>query len=236
MAAPGVRARKVDAVDLLLVQDDAGFAEMLAQDLRDFGHGVTLAGDGRAALHAIDDHAFDAILLDWMLPKVDGLAVLRQMREQGMTVPILMLSARGRTVDKVEALKAGADDYVVKPVATEELDARIGAIVRGRRWTGDGDTIRAGDIVVSPGKVRAWRDGVVLDLGATEFNLLCELARNAGMVVTRAVLVERVWGLDIVPATNIVDTYVCRLRARLALPDKPDPIVTKRGIGYYLRA
>ncbi len=222
-------------MDLLLVQDDAGFAEMLANDLREFDHVATLAGDGRSALHAIDGRAFDAILLDWMLPKIDGLAVLRQLREQGMTVPIIMLSARGRTVDKVEALRAGADDYIVKPVETEELEARIGAIVRGRRWTGDGDTIRAGDIVVSPGKVRAWRNGVVLDLGATEFNLLSELVRNAGMVVTRAALVERVWGLQSVPATNIVDTYICRLRARLALPDRPDPIETKRGVGYRLR-
>ncbi|TVV70541.1 response regulator transcription factor [Sphingomonas solaris] len=222
-------------MDLLVVDNDAGFAGKLADDLRGLDHGVTIAADAPAALHSLDRQAHDAVILGWALPGLDGLAMLRQLRAQGMTVPVILLSTRGRTIDKVEALRAGADDYMVRPAETEELDARLLAVVRGRRWRSDGDTIRAGDILVSPGRMQAWRDGVPLDLGVTEFGLLAALARDAGSVVTRIALLRRVWGHDAAPATNILDAYVYRLRARLAMPGRPDPIVTRRGIGYLLR-
>lgn len=221
---------------LLLVEDDAVFASAIAEELRGFDHVVTLAGDGRAALAAVDSVSFDAVILDRMLPKVDGIAVLERLRGSDMTVPVIMLSALGRSVEKVEGLEAGADDYVVKPIAAAELNARLLALVRGRRWTaGGGDTIQAGDIVVSPAKVRAWRAGVALDLGKLEFKLLAEFVANADAVLSRAMLVERVWGYDFAPTTNIVDVHVRHLRLKLTAAGGDDPIVTMRGVGYLMR-
>jgi two-component system OmpR family response regulator len=158
------------------------------------------------------------------------------LRGANITMPVIMLSALGRSVEKVEGLEAGADDYVVKPVAAVELNARLLALMRGRGWTGSaGDTIHAGDIVVSPTKFRAWRDGIALDLGKLEFKLLAEFVANADAVLTRAMLVERVWGYDFAPTTNIVDVYVRHLRVKLTAAGGDDPIRTVRGVGYMLR-
>ncbi len=224
------------SLNLLLVEDDAVFAQAMAEELRGLDHRVTVAVDGREALAAVDSAPFDAVVLDRMLPKVDGMSVLARLRGGNMTVPVIMLTALGRSVEKVEGLEAGADDYVVKPVAAAELSARLAAIVRGRGWTGgSADTIRAGDIVVSPTKFRAWRDGTALDLGKLEFKLLAEFVANADAVLTRAMLVERVWGYDFAPTTNIVDVYVRHLRVKLTAAGGEDPIATVRGVGYMLR-
>ncbi len=224
------------SLNLLLVEDDAVFAQAMAEELRGLDHRVTVAVDGREALAAVDSAPFDAVVLDRMLPKVDGMSVLARLRGGNMTVPVIMLTALGRSVEKVEGLEAGADDYVVKPVAAAELSARLAAIVRGRGWTGgSADTIRAGDIVVSPTKFRAWRDGTALDLGKLEFKLLSEFVANADAVLTRAMLVERVWGYDFAPTTNIVDVYVRHLRVKLTAAGGEDPIATVRGVGYMLR-
>lgn len=223
-------------MDLLLVDEDGEAAAALAAALRDLGHAVAVAHSGRDALRSLHAEPHDAVILDRTLPQSDGRSVLAQLRREEMTLPVILLGASGRIADKVEALDAGADDYLVRPVAAEELAARLNALLRGRRWgAGSRDTIRAGDIVVSPGKFRAWRAGRDLALGTTELNLLAELARNAGEVLTRPVLLERVWGDRSGRAATIVDTYVCRLRARLALPGRADPIVTMRGVGYMLR-
>lgn len=222
---------------ILLVEDDAQFAEAMAEELRGFDHSVTVAVDGGAALSAVDSDPFDAVVLDRMLPKVDGIAVLERLRRSDMTVPVIMLSALGRSVEKVEGLEAGADDYVVKPIAASELNARLHALVRGRRWTaGGGDTLQAGDIVVSPTRFRAWRAGVALDLGKLEFKLLAEFVANADTVLSRAMLVERVWGYDFAPTTNIVDVHVRHLRMKLTAAGGDDPIVTMRGVGYMMRS
>ncbi|MES2421951.1 MAG: response regulator transcription factor [Pseudomonadota bacterium] len=224
------------SLNLLLVEDDAVFAQAMAEELRGLDHRVTVAVDGREALAAVDSAPFDAVVLDRMLPKVDGISVLARLRGGNMTVPVIMLTALGRSVEKVEGLEAGADDYVVKPVAAAELSARLAAVVRGRGWTGgSADTIRAGDIVVSPTKFRAWRDGIALDLGKLEFKLLSEFVANADAVLTRAMLVERVWGYDFAPTTNIVDVYVRHLRVKLTAAGGEDSIVTVRGVGYMLR-
>lgn len=224
------------SLNLLLVEDDAVFAQTMAEELRGLDHCVTVAVDGREALAAIDSEPFDAVVLDRMLPKVDGMSVLARLRDGNMTVPVIMLTALGRSVEKVEGLEAGADDYVVKPVAAAELSARLAAVVRGRGWTGSSaDTIRAGDIVVSPTRFRAWRDGTAIDLGRLEFKLLAEFVANAETVLTRAMLVERVWGYDFAPTTNIVDVYVRHLRVKLTALGGEDPIVTVRGVGYMMR-
>lgn len=222
--------------NLLLVDDDALFAAAAADELRGWGHAVTVVGAGRDAVAAIRAAAYDAVILDRMLPGLDGMAVVGQLRRDGVTIPILMVSARGRPVERIEGLNAGADDYLAKPVATAELHARLGAIIRGRGWArsaGD-DTIRAGDIVVSPTRFRVWRAGRPIDLGKLEFDLLAELARHAGTVLTRATLFERVWGQGGEPASNIVDVYVRRLRLKLAAAGALDPILTMRGVGYML--
>lgn len=225
-------------MNLLLVEDDDLFSAALAKELGGFGHQSAIVRDGRTALQAIDRDQFDAVLLGWMPPTGDGIDFLRRLRDGGIIVPVIILSARGRSLDKVEGLEAGADDYVVKPACGAELNARLHAIARARRWTAraEGETIRAGDIVVSPGRMRAWRAGEPLDLPGIEFDLLVEFARNAGSVLSRAALLERVWKYDVQPATNIVDSYVCRLRARLTAHGAPNPIATVRGRGYMLAA
>lgn len=223
-------------MNLLLVEDDEQYAATLAEELRALDHRVTIAADGTAALQAIDRAPFDAAILDRMLPHIDGTTVLHRLRESGKRLPVVMLSALGRSTEKVEGLEAGADDYVVKPIPASELDARIKALLRARQWTaGSGDTISAGDLVVSPSRFRAWRADRPLDLVKLELLLLAELVRNAGTVLTRAMLIERVWGYDFEPTTNIVDVQIRALRRKLTADGADDPIVTVRGVGYMLR-
>lgn len=222
-------------LQLLLVEDDAALVAMLGDDLRGLGHDVTVATDGRAAIEAVVRDRFDAMILDLMLPQVDGLSVLERIRQDDMSLAVLILTALGRPVEKIEGLDAGADDYVVKPVTAPELVARINAILRGRRQPAqEGDTLRAGDIVVSPARFRAWREGKAVDLSKIEFNLLLELIRNTDSIVTRAMLLEKVWGYDFEPGTNLVEVHIRRLRAKLMADGGPDPISTVRGVGYRL--
>ena len=224
------------SLHLILVDDDRDFAEGLSTELRARGHRVEHVGDGRQALAAIDREQYDAVILDRMMPRLDGLSVVEALRAGGITVPVIMLTALSMASDKVEGLDAGADDYVVKPVDAQELNARIQAVLRGRRWTSrDSDTIRAGDIVVSPTSFRAWRAGQPITLANLELKLLTELARHEGEVLTRAMLIERVWGYDFEPETNIVDVYIRRLRVKLTEKGGTDPIETVRGIGYSLK-
>lgn len=222
---------------LLLVEDDHSFARLLAEQLASFDHAVTVVNGGRDALLAIGGDKFDAVILDRMIPQIDGVELLHKLRAGNMTLPVVMLSAFGRSAAKVEGLDAGADDYVVKPVDAGELNARLLAVLRGRRWTaGSDDTFRAGDILISPSHYRAHVDGKPIELGKLEFELLAEFARNADAVLTRAMLIERVWKYDFMPDTNIVEVYVRRLRLKLAAAGKEDAIVTVRGIGYMLRS
>jgi len=224
------------AMNLLLIEDDEGFAATLAEELRAFGHQVTIAQTGAAALQIADREPFDAAIIDRLLPQVDGTIVLRRLRESGKVLPVVMLSALDRSEDKIEGLEAGADDYVAKSIPVVELDARLKALLRGRQWSaGGGDTIRVGDITVSPSRFRAWRGDRPLDLVRLELNLLLELARSAGTVLTRATLIERVWHYDHEPATNIVDVQIRALRRKLTADGEDDPIVTVRGVGYMLR-
>ena len=222
---------------LLMVEDDADLATTMSDELRGFGHDVTVAADGQQALCAIAQNPFDAVILDRMLPLIDGMSVLQRMREQDMTMAVVMLSALTRSAQKVEGLEAGADDYVAKPVPAPELNARVQAVLRGRRWTRSGaDTLRAGDIVISPTTFRAWRGEKPIDLPKLELGILIELAKNIDTVVTRKMLLERVWRFDFEPGSNIVEAYIRRLRLKLTMHGDPDPIVTVRGAGYILRS
>ncbi|MCI3179543.1 DNA-binding response regulator [Caulobacter sp. CCUG 60055] len=221
---------------LLLVEDDQVLAAGLVEQLQAFEHQVVHVVDGRQGLRALDDDHFDAVILDWMLPRLDGVSVLTTLRARDVTTPIIMLSALGQSAEKVRGLEAGADDYVVKPVAASELHARLGAVLRARKWArGGSGMLRAGDILVSPEKFRAWRNGKAIDLSHLELNLLAELARNVDTVLTRAMLLERVWAYDFEPSTNIVDVFIRRLRVKLTAAGGDDPIATLRGVGYMLR-
>jgi two-component system OmpR family response regulator len=175
------------------------------------------------------------VLLDWMLPGIDGLGVLQRLREEQLTVPVIMLTALNRLPEKVEGLSAGADDYVTKPASAEEINARIHAVIRGRQWQNRPSDIRiCGDVRISPARIRAWRGDRALDLSPIDFKLLSELVDSDGAVLTRAMLVERVWGFDFEPTTNIVDSHIRRLRLELTRGGEEDPIITVRGVGYML--
>lgn len=220
---------------ILLVEDDQQLRRQLVEQMAQFGHAIEAVGDGLSALSLVSAQVFDVVILDWMLPKMDGIAVLRRLREEEMTMPVLMLTALGQTYDKVEGLEAGADDYVVKPVDPLELNARLHALLRARKAVQRStDTLSTGDIVISPSRLTAWRGGHSLVLSQIEFKLLLELVRDAGTALTRPMLVERVWGHDYVTATNIVDAHIRQLRLKL-VQHGDDPIGTVRGVGYVLR-
>lgn len=225
------------ALTVLIAEDDTDLAETLTAELIGFGHRCVVVGNGHQALAAVRDDAFDVVILERVMPVMDGLSTLRNMRDNGVNLPVLMLTACCTIRQKVEGLDAGADDYVLKPVDPLELNARLHALVRARQWSiqDHDDVIRVGEIVVSPSKYRAWRNGRPLDLPKTELKLLTELARDAGSVLTRPILLERVWNYDFEPTTNIVDTYIKRLRKKLTENGGDDPISTLRGVGYMLR-
>jgi two-component system OmpR family response regulator len=225
------------SMTVLLADGDIALRDHVAGELRGFGHQVTCAGDGPEALAVLASGSFEAIVLDRILPAVDGLSVLRHMRREGIRCPVILMTALGRVAEKVEGLDAGADDYLVKPVDPVELDARLRAVRRARAWASpEGETVLAGDIVVSPASHRAWRAGTPVHLSKVEMGILVELARNAGAVVTRGMLYERLWGRDFTPTTNIAEANIRRLRQKLIAGGGTDPIVTVRGIGYKLLA
>jgi DNA-binding response OmpR family regulator len=173
---PSESLRSPDPLQILLIEDDRQLQRQLFEQLTHFGHEVETADDGIEALAAVGGRAFDVVILDWMLPSLDGITVLRRFREGGMNVPVLMLTALGQVIDKVEGFEAGANDYVVKPVDPLELNARLHALIRARRANdAPTDTISAGDIVISPSRLRAWCAGHALDLSQIEFKLLLEL-------------------------------------------------------------
>jgi len=225
-----------EPIRLLLVEDDEPLRRLLGEQLQALGYEVQSVGDGRAAIAAVGGDPFDAIILDRMLPFVDGVDVLRWLREQEVMTPVILLTALGRLPERVEGLEAGADDYVVKPFEIDELHARIRALLRRRQAnSADSATVSAGDVTVSVARHRVTRAGQPVEMHKTEIRLLAELVRDAGTVLSRPLLLERVWGYDFVPTTNIVDAYIRRLRQRLELPGLPDPIVTVRGVGYMFR-
>ncbi|KTT73768.1 response regulator transcription factor [Sphingomonas endophytica] len=224
------------SLSLLIVEDDAVLRDQLQQQLTAFGHTAVAAGDAQRAMEAIANHRFDAVVLDRMLPGLDGVTLLERMRAADLHVPVLMLTALGQSSEKVEGLNAGADDYAVKPIDPEELNARLQALARARGWAPTAsDTLTVGEFTISPTRHRVWRNGVSLDLPRTEFKLITELARHAGTVMTRSMLIERVWHYDVEPTTNIVDAYIRRLRVHLTADGAIDPIVTVRGVGYMMR-
>ncbi|WCM28875.1 response regulator transcription factor [Sphingomonas sp. QA11] len=219
---------------LLVVEDDPRAAKQLVADLEELGHEAVVAADGRAALAIATDGRFEAVLLDIMLPYVDGVEVAKLLRDRDIDVPIIMLTALADLEQRLIGLDAGADDYLVKPAAPAEIDARLRAIVRRAARTSDSGIMRVGDIEVNEVKYRATRAGRLLVLPKLEFQVLCELVRNANSIVTRQMFYQNVWKYDFEPTTNIIESYIRHLRLHLNQPGERDPIATIRGVGYMI--
>jgi two-component system response regulator MtrA len=218
---------------ILLVEDDPSIREITALGLRNAGFQVDVAGDGQEGLDRFGTGTYDLVLLDVMLPRLDGLEVCRAIRRSS-TVPVVMLTARADTIDVVVGLEAGADDYVKKPFEVPELVARVrAAIRRAGREAGDPERLRLGPLEIDLAGRTATRDGREITLTRTEFDLLVELARNAGRVLTRDVLLDRIWGYDYLGDSRLVDVAIQRLRAKVEDdPAAPELIQTVRGAGY----
>jgi two-component system response regulator MprA len=220
---------------LLIVEDDAHVREAVARALRFEGYDVHTAVDGNEALVRATELEPDAILLDVLMPGTDGLAVCRRLRERGDRTPILMLTARHEVNDRVAGLDAGADDYLVKPFALDELLARLRALLRRTSVTGEDHVLRAGDLSLDPQRREAWRGSRELGLTKTEFDLLELLLANAEIVVTRDTIYERIWGFDFETSSKSLDVYIGYLRRKTEADGEPRLIRTVRGVGYTLR-
>jgi two-component system response regulator MtrA len=219
---------------ILLVEDDRSIRQLVELGLERAGFAVTPVADGREALDRFRSGAHDAIVLDVMLPSLDGLEVCREIRRSSQ-VPIIMLTARAETPDVVAGLELGADDYVTKPFEVAELVARIRSVLRRTATAGASRPRRVGDVEIDEDAFQARRAGVPLSLTATEFRLLAELARRPGRVLSRDMLLDAVWGYGYLGDSRLVDVAVQRLRAKVEQdPAHPTLIVTVRGVGYRL--
>ncbi len=221
---------------ILVVDDEPAVRESLRRALQLEGYGVELAGNGSEALYRLESRELepDAVVLDVLMPEVDGLEVARRLRRTGSRVPILMLTARDEIADRVAGLDAGADDYLVKPFALEELFARLRAILR-RSADGAVEVLRFADLELDPATREVRRDGDLIELTRTEFSLLELFMLNPRQVLTRSVIFERVWGYDFGPGSNSLDVYIGYLRRKTEAGGKPRLIQTVRGVGYALR-
>lgn len=214
---------------LLVAEDDTRLARVLKRGLEGEGHIVEVVHDGDAALVAGQDENFDVLILDVMMPGLDGFEVVRRLRDRHIGTPVLMLTARGELEDRVRGLDSGADDYLVKPFAFDELSARIRAL--GRRSSLEDSQLTAGAVELDILRHEVRVDGDPVDLSPTEFRLLEALLRNTGRVLSRQSLLARVWGYEDEPESNAVDLYVHYLRRKLG---DAVQITTVRGVGYRL--
>ncbi|MEV6054151.1 response regulator transcription factor [Streptomyces sp. NPDC052107] len=219
---------------VLVVDDDAAIRRSLERGLRLSGFAVRIAADGPEALAAVRDAPPDVLVLDVSMPGMSGIEVCTRLRDEGRDLPVLMLSALDETADRIAGLQAGGDDYLVKPFALQELVLRLRALLRRRPPTGPAP-LRVAGLVIDPAARTAERDGRPLDLTRREFELLEVLARNAGLVLTRDQLLERVWGYDFDVRTDTVDTFVSYLRRKLEADGGGRLIHTVRGVGFVLR-
>ena len=218
---------------ILVIEDEERIASFLQRGLTYEGYRVDLAGDGPTGLGLARENPPDLVVLDWMLPGMDGLEVCRRLRA-GSQVPILILTAKDTVEDRVHGLDAGADDYVVKPFAFAELLARIRALLR-RTGPGEPETVRFADLVLDTGTHRARRGERVIDLTAKEYDLLEIFMRHPRQVLTREIIYDRVWGYDFGGESNIIEVYVRYLRQKIETEGETKLLHTVRGVGYVLR-
>jgi len=221
---------------VLVVEDEGAQREVLHYNLEAEGFDVVMADNGEDALLLVAEEQPDLIVLDWMLPRVSGIEVCRQVKADPATrnIPIIMLSARSEEVDRVRGLETGADDYVVKPYSVVELLARLRTQLRRTRPATMGERLTFADIILDSAEHRVFRAGQTLHLGPTEFRLLSTMMEKPGRVWTREQLLDRVWGRDIYVDTRTIDVHVGRLRKALMKNGGDDPLRTVRGVGYAL--
>jgi DNA-binding response OmpR family regulator len=221
---------------ILVVEDERKVASFIRQGLEEEGHAVEVSADGATALDLVlADPSYDLIVLDVMLPKRDGLDVLKTLRARGVAVPVLILTARDAVADKVAGLDLGADDYLTKPFAFEELLARVRALLR-RGTDQRSAVLRLGDLSLDPVTREARRGSRRIVLTAREYSLLDYFMRNVGRLLTRPMIAEHVWGLDFDAESNIIDVYLGYLRRKIDGPGEPRLLHTVRGSGYALKA
>ena len=218
-----------------MAEDDRAVRDSIERALSFEGYEVGTASDGAEALERIASSEPDAIVLDVMMPLVDGLDVCRELRARGDRTPILILTARHKVADRVSGLDAGADDYLVKPFALEELLARLRALLRRTTETNGQSVRQIGDLTLNPATREVWRGEEAVDLTKTEFQLLELFMVNKGIVLSRATIYERIWDYDFGPTSNSLEVYVGYLRRKTEVGDAPRLIHTVRGVGYVLR-
>ena len=223
---------------ILIVEDEDALATLLNYNLKKEGYKTIVATDGDEALLKIEDSAPDLIVLDWMLPNTSGIEICRRVRSSSETqnIPIIMLTARSEEADRIRGLETGADDYLTKPFSTDELIARIRAVLRRIRPGLVQDEVTHGDIRMDRTAHRVWRDDKEIHLGPTEFRLLDHLIEHPGRVFSREQLLNAVWGSDVFVEVRTVDVHIGRLRKALNKFDQGDPIRTVRSAGYSLDA
>ena len=220
---------------VLVVEDEARLAAFVRKGLSELSYTVDVAGDGRTAIQLARSTPYDLVILDIMLPEIDGFAVCRELRGMNLDVPILMLSARGIVEDRVQGLDSGADDYLTKPFAFSELSARVRALLR-RQKPSKFLTLVVGDVTLDPAKRSVYRGKRRIDLSQKEFTLLEYLMRNADQVLTRTMIAEHVWDFTWDRLTNVIDVYVNHLRRKLQDGEESRLIHAVRGVGYVMRA
>ncbi len=221
---------------LLVVEDDKKLASFIVKGLQESGFAVDHCADGETALaHALGD-SYDAVILDVMLPKLDGLSVLQELRREKVALPVLVLSAKASVDDRVKGLQSGGDDYLVKPFAFVELLARVQALLRRDSRQAEPTALNVGELTLDLLSRKVTRAGRSIELQAREFTLLEYLMRNAGRVVTKTMILSHVWDYSFDPQTNVVDVLVCRLRNKVDRDFPVKLITTQRGMGYVLEA
>ncbi|GAB3669034.1 response regulator transcription factor [Nocardioides korecus] len=219
---------------ILLAEDDVRLAALLEETLTEAGWKTDVVHDGRAAYdRLLRDPSYDVALLDWMLPGMDGVTVSRRLRDLGLSVPVLMLTARGDVRDRIEGLDAGADDYMPKPFDLDELLARLRALYRRGGHTEDAP-LRVDDLTVDPGSRRVTRGATEISMSAREFDILHLLADHAGHVVTRQDVLDEVWDGETDLRSNVIDVHLAAIRAKIDKPFGRDSITTVRGVGFRL--
>jgi two-component system OmpR family response regulator len=221
---------------VLIVEDDETIADFVRTGLTEAGYAVDVAPDGERGLELAAADAYDAAIVDVMLPKLDGLALIDRLRARGIRTPVLILSARRTVDDRVSGLQAGGDDYLTKPFAFAELLARVQALIRRSTGATEPTRLAVGDLSLDLLTRRTERAGRPLDLRPREFALLEYLMRNAGRVLTKTMILSHVWGYTFNPGTNVVDVLVSRLREKIDRDFEPKLLHTVRGVGYVLRA
>jgi two-component system OmpR family response regulator len=226
----------VEELRILLIEDDAETADYVANGLREEGHLIARAADGNDALVSAMSEAFDLLIVDRMIPGLDGLKLVRTLRAAGHDAPVLFLTALGGVEDRVGGLNAGGDDYLVKPFAFSELSARVAALGRRPRTAAAETVLRVLDLELDLLARTVTRRGELIELQPREFRLLEYLMRHAGQVVTRTMLLEQVWDLHFDPRTNVVETHISRLRSKIDKSFGTELIQTVRGAGYRIRA